>query len=132
MRPNLLLLLAQSKADLIGERYERLLEAAHRARTRSTAYNIHVECFGGEDGLCSPSLHVKHLALMRAFDGYEVLVVGGSVLNDEVDELLRAAPPDIEVENWATPDTELDRRVRYLFRSENANALHLDEAQAFA
>jgi hypothetical protein len=124
MRPNLLLLLAQSKADLIGERYERLLEAAHRARTRSTAYNIHVECFGGEDGLCSPSLHVKHLALMRAFDGYEVLVVGGSVLNDEVDEL--------EVENWATPDTELDRRVRYLFRSENANALHLDEAQAFA
>lgn len=119
MRPKLLLILALGPGDLVGGLCKELYHDAKTGTPWHKTYDVYVECINGEDGACRSSAHDEHLRMLRTADCFEIVVIGGSILNDDVEELLFAVQPDVDVENYAMPGQPLDMWLRHGFSSPN-------------
>ncbi len=78
-------------------------------------YDVHLECFLSEE--CDP----PHDAVLEAVknEAFEVVVLYGSFLPQQLLSLMQSLAPDVEVVNWADMESSLDVYLRMVFRSPN-------------
>lgn len=130
MKPRLFVIFAPSTTDVEGGR-GRIQQIAENVRKENRDYDVAVTFFdpGGEKSLFGIRVLTSRLRQMRK-GHFNVMVVGGSVLNRSIVSIFKKAPPGMRVTNYATPGSALDREVQKVFHV--PNHYMQQEAQAVA
>lgn len=134
MKPGLLgVFITSSNED--GEERTCVLKAAEHLSEEYPGYEISA-LFLRPQGAKNETEKEAYARSLREMEqsNFEILVVNGAPVSNEMHDLFRAVPPDVEVVNNTLWMSDLDRELQGRFRSQNCSAIALTHrlAQALA